>query len=348
MHLTATPATEIARTEIQEETNECHKGKDKIEDDACPIKRRHGEERVQAHAHAQECEQIEKSLSERQLTEHLVDCCQEEDEQKPEEQNKDAEHQGQGERIESGMEIETHPHVWFEPLDVSIEDSGSSQDNHEEGGINRGNVIEQEDAAVGMTHMAYQQECQCQHDKAHKERQVAQAEEIDKTADGVVGHHTGEQVLLVYPSHELLVASHLHPHAIYRILGDNRRLSYHQFLSPEHEDAVGEYGRGHGHIVHGLLHLQMHGIGSDHEIIIDLIETRLLCSVVTGGEQQEQQEEREITHSRLSFHTDGSRTPNGSDAHRKGSDTRVPRPAQGRPHACGTSPTHSSSNNDRS
>lgn len=95
VHLTATPATEIARTEIQEETDECHYGKDKIEDDACPIKRRHGEERVQAHAHAQECEHIEKSLSERQLAEHLVDCCQEKDEQKPEEKNKDAEHQGQ-------------------------------------------------------------------------------------------------------------------------------------------------------------------------------------------------------------------------------------------------------------
>ena len=89
------------------------------------------------------------------------------------------------------------------------------------------------------------------------------AEGGDKLRDGVIGIDGSEQVALVNPSEGVLVASHLHPNAVFSVGGDDAYVGYDKTIVVPHDEGVG------GHPTEKLLRLladKLHGVGLHHEV----------------------------------------------------------------------------------
>ena len=277
-------------------------------------------------------ETIEQGLTARQLPTDVVDSGQGHDDQCPHGQQEEAQMERHAEGVERGMIVEMTPRLRGKQLDGAVKDGRRGYEQAEQCGIERGDVVEMDDAYTHFQEAANHEERTHQHDDGQEKEQMDIGEEVDELRDGGVGQCAGQQIALMNPANGLLVAGHLHPDGVERVGGHGGDVGHNQAVAladgeridPETVDILG-----------GMLGYEAQGVGLDQEVevlrvVVAGIERNgvdltvgqvprirgVLGLIVAGGKEGGKQQEFKNAQHRHSFGIDDSRTPSGTAARR--------------------------------
>ena len=182
------------------------------------------------------------------------------------------------------MIVVEHPCFGHIMLNACIKQGRGGKRDEKVSGVGREDVAKEEDVRLLSTVYLVKQCRQRNGEEDAEKAKMADAEEVDELRNGVVWHHTLDEVVLMHPTHRELVASQLHPHTVNRVFGNDKCLSYNELVVSIDAQllASGIYRE----VVKGLAALQMKAVGREHEVVAHLIKRRIFLAVIAGGEEK--------------------------------------------------------------
>ena len=225
-----------------------------------------GEDKVEDHADSGQGKEIKGGIAQRQQLQHVINGGKGQQEQSPYGTEEGAEQGWLRERIQRGMVEELHPLLGLIMLNNGVEKGCNGECDAEQRGVHAGDIIKQQHAkALATQDMKQHHEDNSTHDDKEPE-DVTVGEEEDELADGVVGAGGLKEFALVEPTHRELIARHLDPHAINRILRNDGEGGNDNGIAAPHPQAITPL---HSPFtpMHGALLEQQKAVSTDKEVI---------------------------------------------------------------------------------
>ena len=156
MQLGATAAAHVGTTGIEEITAQSPSGINEQAGITDVVERGQRKEQVAHGTHAQQREQIEHGLVQRQLPAHVFHRGYGQEDYQPHRRHEQSQHERQPERIQRGVIVELHPGVGHELLHAGIKRGRTGERQAEQGGIRAAHIVEVHDVETLAAHAAYQ------------------------------------------------------------------------------------------------------------------------------------------------------------------------------------------------